>query len=174
MRVAVLGRVQDPYRRSLNHWLGGQPGLTLWPCVGRDGLMPQIVAASPQITGAVDITLTAETVFLFGSDCLPAARAAAQNRCQPLEYGFSRRDTLTLSSLDDRQAVVALQRPLRRQLAGAAGMGAAADGTRPPRAAAEPGSHSADGGAAAAAAWRKVPVIRAKRGRRIENANAKP
>lgn len=114
VRVAVLGRVQDPYRRSLNHWLGGQPGLTLWPCVGRDGLMPRIVAASPQITGAVNLTLTAETVFLFGSDCLPAARAAAQNRCQPLEYGFSRRDTLTLSSLDDRQAVVALQRPLRR------------------------------------------------------------
>ena len=101
----------DPFEKKLTEQLqkGGLLNDTLRPAKGEEA---SIVILSPRLGSIASRSFAESSYLVFHSDSRAAADLAATGHCRLLDYGFSLRDSLTFSSLSEKQAVVALQRPL--------------------------------------------------------------
>lgn len=67
---------------------------------------------SPALPKAPQEQPPPESYLIFKGDSAPSAALAARGGVPFLDYGFTRRASLTFSSREERTAVIALQRPL--------------------------------------------------------------
>ena len=114
VRVAIADSGDSAFRRETERWVRGQRGLLLCPITGENGHLPRIAALCPRLPTALRLSLPEESILIIASGCAAAAEPAARCGCRVLDYGFSLRDTLTLSSVSEGEAAAALLRPMQR------------------------------------------------------------
>ena len=112
--VAVADSGDSVFRRETERWVRTRQGLRLCPITGLDGQLPRIAALCPRLPTALRLSLPEESILIIASGCAAAAETAARCGCRVLDYGFSLRDTLTLSSVSEGEAAAALLRPMQR------------------------------------------------------------
>lgn len=110
--VKVLAAPGDPFEKKLTQWLR-ESSMQVTMAEKEDAKGIGLVVFSPHLRTIPERIFPSGTFLVFRRDCAPAAALAASGRYPPLDYGFSLRDTLTFSSIGDKQAVVALQRPVQ-------------------------------------------------------------
>lgn len=106
VKIAVWGKADDPFCAGMLRWLRQFPPQSR----GDKAAMPAIAVLSPRLQRIPAAILPPRSAVIFWGDSAVSADFAAASGALPLDVGFSRRATLTFSSMKEHSAALSLQR----------------------------------------------------------------